>query len=125
MLRCGSLQVVDVAGHQAVVDDGSACLQSIVTDRVTLPVLLQRGAVHAGLAATTITAPVDVVKTHMYCAGSKYTSPLQCAGDIMRREGLRGFFKGWTANYARLGPQTTIMFVVMEKMRYLAGMKGL
>ncbi|KAK9825837.1 hypothetical protein WJX81_001343 [Elliptochloris bilobata] len=78
-----------------------------------------------GLAATTITAPVDVVKTHMYCAGSRYTNPLHCATDIARREGLRGFFKGWTANYARLGPQTTIMFVVMEKMRYLAGMSGL
>ncbi len=68
---------------------------------------------------------MDVVKTHMYCAGSKYTNPLHCATDIARREGVRGFFKGWTANYARLGPQTTIMFVVMEKMRYLAGMGGL
>jgi len=81
--------------------------------------------VAAGLAATTITAPVDVVKTHMYCAGSKFNNPLHCASDIFVREGARGFFKGWTANYARLGPQTTIMFVVMEKMRYLAGMQGL
>ena len=79
----------------------------------------------AGLAATTITAPVDVVKTHMYCGGSKYSSPLACAADIAKREGLRGFFKGWTANYARLGPQTTLMFVFMEHMRQVTGMKAL
>ena len=51
----------------------------------------------------------------MYCNGAKYASPLACAGDIFAREGARGFFKGWTANYARLGPQTTLMFVFMEK----------
>ena len=79
----------------------------------------------AGLAATTITAPVDVVKTHMYCNGAKYASPLACAGDIFAREGARGFFKGWTANYARLGPQTTLMFVFMENMRHITGMKAL
>ncbi len=79
----------------------------------------------AGLAATTITAPVDVVKTHMYCNGAKYASPLACAGDIFAREGARGFFKGWTANYARLGPQTTLMFVFMENMRHVTGMKAL
>ncbi len=78
-----------------------------------------------GLAATTITAPVDVVKTHMYCNGSKYANPVACAADIFRREGARGFFKGWTANYARLGPQTTLMFVFMENMRHITGMKAL
>ena len=80
---------------------------------------------NAGLAATTITAPVDVVKTHMYCNGSKYSNPVACAADIAKREGLRGFFKGWTANYARLGPQTTLMFVFMEHMRQMTGMKAL
>jgi solute carrier family 25 uncoupling protein 8/9 len=78
-----------------------------------------------GLAATTITAPVDVVKTHMYCNGAKYANPLACAADIFAREGARGFFKGWTANYARLGPQTTLMFVFMEHMRSITGMKAL
>ena len=31
----------------------------------------------------------------------------------------------WTANYARLGPQTTLMFVFMEHMRQVTGMKAL
>lgn len=79
----------------------------------------------AGLAATTITQPVDMVKTHMYCNGSKYANPLACAADLFAREGARGFFKGWTANYARLGPQTTLMFVFMENIRHITGMKAL
>ncbi|BDA51103.1 probable mitochondrial uncoupling protein 2 [Coccomyxa sp. Obi] len=78
-----------------------------------------------GLAATTITQPVDMVKTHMYCNGSKYANPLSCAADLFAKEGARGFFKGWTANYARLGPQTTLMFVFMENIRHITGMKAL
>jgi solute carrier family 25 uncoupling protein 8/9 len=41
---------------------------------------------------------------------------------ILRTEGLGGFFKGWSANYARLGPQTAITFVAFENLRLLAGL---
>ena len=57
--------------------------------------------------------------------GNKYSGPIECATDILKREGPRGLLKGWTANYIRLGPQTTVIFVVMEKMRQLYGLDSL
>lgn len=79
----------------------------------------------SGLVTTTLTAPVDVVKTNMFVGGNKYAGPLHCATEIIKREGARGLLKGWTANYIRLGPQTTVIFVVMEKMRKLYGLDAL
>jgi len=53
------------------------------------------------------------------------TGPLGVAADLLKREGPTGFLKGWSANYARLGPQTLITFIVSEKLRELAGMPSL
>ncbi|KAL3137844.1 hypothetical protein ABBQ38_005097 [Trebouxia sp. C0009 RCD-2024] len=78
-----------------------------------------------GLVTTTATAPVDVIKTHMFVGGNNYTGPLQCAQDIIRREGARGLLRGWTAQYVRLGPQTTVIFVVMEELRKMSGLGSL
>lgn len=78
-----------------------------------------------GLVTTTATAPVDVIKTHMFVGGNHYTGPLQCAQDIVKREGARGLLRGWTAQYVRLGPQTTVIFVVMEELRKLNGLGSL
>ena len=50
---------------------------------------------------------------------------MHCMRDIIKQEGMRGLFKGWTANYARLGPQTTVIFVVMEQIRSMSGLGAL
>lgn len=78
-----------------------------------------------GLVSTTATAPVDVIKTHMFVGGNRYKGPVDCAVSILRQEGARAMFKGWTANYARLGPQTTIIFVAVEKLRAMMGMSAI
>lgn len=78
----------------------------------------------AGLVTTTITNPIDVVKTRMFVGGSKYTGALQCAQDVMRKDGLFGFMKGWSASYARLGPHTVIMFLCAERLRKYAGLQS-
>eukprot|EP01026_Neomeris_dumetosa_P056076 TRINITY_DN5120_c1_g1_i1.p1 TRINITY_DN5120_c1_g1~~TRINITY_DN5120_c1_g1_i1.p1 ORF type:complete len:281 (-),score=30.58 TRINITY_DN5120_c1_g1_i1:458-1300(-) len=78
-----------------------------------------------GVVTTTATAPVDMIKTHMFVGGNKFSSPLQCALEIVQGEGVRGLFKGWLANYARLGPQTAIIFVVVEQLRKVAGLGSL
>ena len=36
-----------------------------------------------------------------------------------------GLMRGWSANYVRLGPQTVITFVALEKFRAAAGMTSL
>jgi solute carrier family 25 uncoupling protein 8/9 len=78
----------------------------------------------AGLVTTTVTAPVDMVKTHMFMHPS-YSGPWHCATDIYRRLGVRGLFKGWGANYARQGPMTTAILVVNETLRPMLGLPSL
>lgn len=63
----------------------------------------------AGLVSTTACNPVDVIKTNMFVGGSRYSGPLDCLRSILRTEGARGLMKGWTANYARLGPQVELL----------------
>lgn len=79
----------------------------------------------AGLIATTATNPIDVVKTVVFAGGNSSGGPVAAAANIMRSDGPRGFFKGWSANFARLGPQTVITFLVCEAMRDALGMKAL
>lgn len=47
----------------------------------------------AGLVTTTVTAPVDMVKTNMF-VNPIYKGPMDCMADIYRRLGIRGLFKG-------------------------------
>jgi len=79
----------------------------------------------SGLVSTTITNPIDVVKTRMFMGGSRYSGPLACAASVWRADGVAGFFKGWSASYARLGPHTVIMFLAAENLRSFAGLKSL
>ena len=78
----------------------------------------------AGLIATLITNPLDVIKTQVFVNGGLRT-PLMAARDLFAEEGARGFMKGFTANFARLGPQTVIAFMVNEWIRGAIGMKAL
>ncbi|BDA43544.1 probable mitochondrial uncoupling protein 2 [Coccomyxa sp. Obi] len=78
-----------------------------------------------GLATTTITAPVDLVKTNMFVGGRRYKSVLHCAMMIVKEDGPMGLLKGWTAQYIRLGPQTMVIFVVMEQLRRASGLESL
>eukprot|EP00850_Spirogloea_muscicola_P003863 SM000016S01851 [mRNA] locus=s16:212596:215028:+ [translate_table: standard] len=85
----------------------------------------------AGFAATSVAAPFDTVKTRMMAVrllpGSTrpYRHSFDCAYRIVQTEGLLSLYKGWTANYARLGPQTAITFVVYEKLRHAVGLSSL
>ncbi|KAL0459606.1 UNVERIFIED_CONTAM: Mitochondrial uncoupling protein 1 [Sesamum latifolium] len=47
------------------------------------------------------------------------------ASHVLLTEGPRGLYKGGFAIFARLGPQTTITFILCEKLRELAGLKAL
>jgi solute carrier family 25 (mitochondrial uncoupling protein), member 8/9 len=86
-----------------------------------------------GLVVTTATAPFDVVKVRMYAAAdaaaksgaTRRLSPLAAAADLVRSEGPLALWKGWTAQYARLGPQSVITFVVLEQLRRWAGLDAL
>ncbi|KAG2437541.1 hypothetical protein HYH02_011184 [Chlamydomonas schloesseri] len=79
-----------------------------------------------GLVTTTVTNPVDVVKTHMFVSGSGARKGImQTTLAILYNDGIPGFFKGWTASYARLGPQTIFIFLISEGLRKALGLEGL
>jgi len=57
----------------------------------------------AGVAAATVTSPIDVIKTRVMSAQSSSSLP-KLLGDIYAAEGLRWMFKGWVPSFLRLGP---------------------
>ncbi|XP_041994367.1 mitochondrial substrate carrier family protein ucpB-like isoform X4 [Salvia splendens] len=84
----------------------------------------------AGTVSTIMTAPIDMVKTRLMLqrqsqsAGS-YKNGIHCAYQVLQTEGPRGLYKGGFSMFARLGPQTTITFIVCEQLRGLAGLNAL
>lgn len=57
----------------------------------------------AGLAAATVTSPIDVIKTKVM--SSKTNQGLVgVISDITKAEGARWMFKGWVPSFLRLGP---------------------
>jgi solute carrier family 25 uncoupling protein 8/9 len=52
-------------------------------------------AVCAGFVTTTLTSPVDVVKTrYVNSSPGEFRSPIQCAGVLAREGGFKIFYKG-------------------------------
>ncbi|KAF6256870.1 mitochondrial carrier domain-containing protein [Scenedesmus sp. NREL 46B-D3] len=77
----------------------------------------------AGVVTTTVINPADVIRAYMQTGrGSSFGG---VARGIYAAEGARGFLKGWTAAYARTGPQTLIIFTVSEVMRPLFGLAAI
>ena len=74
-------------------------------------------AVGAGMIATMITMPLDVLKTRiMNAKPGQYSGALDCARDIAKI-GPSGFFKGFTPAFVRLGPHTVLMFIFLEQLK--------
>ncbi|CAE8631672.1 unnamed protein product [Polarella glacialis] len=68
----------------------------------------------AGLVTTTVTSPVDVLKTRLMAAapgGSPWRSVLR----ELAAEGPSSAWRGWLATYVRIGPQTVLIFIFMEQ----------
>eukprot|EP00775_Hariotina_reticulata_P001449 gene1449-1791_t len=77
----------------------------------------------AGVVTTTVINPADVIRAYMQTG--RGSSVIQVAKNILAKEGFAGFGKGWTAAYARTGPQTLIIFTVSEFVRPLFGLNAI
>jgi len=69
----------------------------------------------AGAASVYGNTPVDVVKTRMQgLEASKYKNSFHCAGQILKHEGLRAFYKGTVPRLSRVCLDVAITFVIYE-----------
>ncbi|GAB4856280.1 hypothetical protein Ancab_014208 [Ancistrocladus abbreviatus] len=92
----------------------------------------------AGAVSRTVTSPLDVIKIRFQVQleptiawpllqknlsrPSKYTGMLQATKDILREEGLRGFWRGNVPALLMVMPYTAIQFTVLHKIKtYMAG----
>ncbi|KAI9347013.1 mitochondrial carrier domain-containing protein [Obelidium mucronatum] len=79
------------------------------------------------LVATTLCAPIDVIKSRIMAQttyskeGVQYSGSWDAATKIARSEGVGAFFKGWTPAFARLGPHTILTFVFLEQIKKVYG----
>jgi len=71
----------------------------------------------AGAIATTMTQPLDVIKTRAMNAKPGEFKNMMHLITYTARLGPMGFFKGYIPAFVRLGPQTILMFVFFEYLR--------
>ncbi|XP_014680968.1 PREDICTED: mitochondrial dicarboxylate carrier-like isoform X2 [Priapulus caudatus] len=75
----------------------------------------------AGLAATTITQPLDVLKTRVMSAKpGEYRSVFHCIA-VTAKQGPLAFYKGYIPAFVRLAPQTILTFIFFEQLRTTFG----
>ncbi|KAF9346642.1 Mitochondrial dicarboxylate transporter [Mortierella sp. NVP85] len=77
----------------------------------------------AGLVATTVCAPLDVLKTRIMNASGSSTSSTRMCFHIIKTEGPSALFKGWLPAFLRLGPHTIVTFIVLEQLKVLVHKK--
>lgn len=85
-------------------------------------------AMIAGVAVAIVTSPVDVVKTRVMNVDPNqpaYSSMLDCFQKVFRVEGPLGFYKGFNAQWLRLGPLTTLQFLIWERLRKAFDIKAI
>ncbi|KAJ1558639.1 Mitochondrial dicarboxylate transporter [Cladochytrium tenue] len=77
----------------------------------------------AGLIATTVTSPFDVLKTRIMTAPEgTYKGSVDAFTKIVRAEGPAAFFKGCIVltrvpSFTRLGPHTILTFIAYERLK--------
>lgn len=70
----------------------------------------------AGLVATTLCSPVDVLKTQIM-KSSDAQPIMTLIKDNFAADGPKWMLRGWVPSFTRLGPQTVATFVILEQHR--------
>lgn len=76
----------------------------------------------AGMLSQTASYPLEVVRRRMQVSGAVGTGKSigfrECASDILRTTGFRGFYVGLTIGYIKVVPMVACSFYVYERMKY-------
>ncbi|KYR00278.1 mitochondrial substrate carrier family protein [Tieghemostelium lacteum] len=86
---------------------------------LSLPSLIMAGGI-SGMAYWTVLYPVDVAKSQIQTSETSQ-SVFKILGDTYKREGLKGWFRGYTPTIIRSFPTNAVMFSVYEIVIYLLG----
>ena len=87
-------------------------------------------ALISGFIATAACNPADVVKSRVMSAhggggGGGGATGAGMVVEVWRREGLRGFYRGFLPAYARIGPTVFIQMPLAEALRSALGVQAL
>ncbi|ORY08285.1 mitochondrial carrier [Basidiobolus meristosporus CBS 931.73] len=80
--------------------------------------------IFAGVTATTLTHPFDVLKTRMQLQPTEYHNSLQASIKILREEKFNGLFKGLLVRLMRKPLSSAITWVVYEEFLRLTTLKN-
>jgi solute carrier family 25 phosphate transporter 23/24/25/41 len=73
----------------------------------------------------TVIAPLERTRVQMIADPGRYPSMMACMTDIMKNEGIKGFWAGNTLNVGRIAPQMAIAFFAKDYFKTLyAGGEG-
>ncbi|KAJ3290897.1 hypothetical protein HK104_006459 [Borealophlyctis nickersoniae] len=86
----------------------------------------------AGTAVATVTNPIWLVKTRMQLQSedpalrklNKYKNSFHCAYSVLKEEGIRGWYRGYTASLLGL-TESTLQFVTYEELKKRVALKRL
>uniref|UniRef100_A0A0A9X7J2 Mitochondrial uncoupling protein 2 n=2 Tax=Lygus hesperus TaxID=30085 RepID=A0A0A9X7J2_LYGHE len=115
------------ASRNAIVNVAEIVCYDIVKDQIIARDILKDStpchfvsAVIAGLCATIVASPVDVVKTrYMNSTPGTYRSSIHCAVQTFKKEGSKAFFKGFTPSFCRLVSWNIVMWTSFEKVKVM------
>ncbi|KAL0994260.1 hypothetical protein UPYG_G00119950 [Umbra pygmaea] len=75
-------------------------------------------ALGAGFCTTIVASPVDVVKTRfMNSSSGQYRGAINCAYNMLTKEGTKAFYKGFVPSFLRLASWNIVMFVSYEQIK--------
>ncbi|KAJ8605347.1 hypothetical protein CTAYLR_002410 [Chrysophaeum taylorii] len=83
-------------------------------------------SVTAGLAIVVASSPATNARTMIMAAEhGRYRGMLHCMYDIVKTRGFLGLYRGFLAQWARVGPYAIVQFFVWEQLRTVVGMRPL
>ncbi|XP_054564015.1 mitochondrial glycine transporter isoform X2 [Eptesicus fuscus] len=93
-------------------------------DAALIPVVNFSCGIFAGILASLVTQPADVIKTHMQLSPVKFRWIGQAVTVIFKDHGLRGFFRGGVPRVLRRTLMAAMAWTVYEEMMAKMGLKS-
>lgn len=112
--RSGIMTASQLASYDAF----KRLLQKLGDTSEEKPLIHFSASLLASLVATTVSNPMDVIRTQLM-SSSKSVSVVTIVRGLFAAEGIWWVFRGWTPSFVRLGPQTIATLVFLEQHKRL------